>query len=58
MVGERGLEPPRISPQASKTCVSTNFTTRPLQERSYYNLMYYEDAIILQQKNDYYDTKG
>ena len=29
MVGERGLEPPRVAPLAPKASVYTNFTTHP-----------------------------
>jgi hypothetical protein len=29
MVGERGLEPPRLAAQPPQGCVYTNFTTHP-----------------------------
>ena len=39
MVGEKGIEPPRIAAQDPKSSASTNFATRPKLTYSIFNLL-------------------
>ena len=56
-VGERGLEPPRISPRVPKTRMYTNFITRPMPGL-YHELNASQKFSVLGSTENYASTPG
>lgn len=47
MVGEKGLEPSRVTPLAPKASVSTNSTTRPAEPSYFISVVRFRTPLTL-----------